>query len=227
MAHNRRTLGQSLSRGLLFAAILCTCGVVGCQRFRLPRIPVPLLPPPPIEVPVANPSRIGIVDEEFLWRMVVDSVDDFFRIESELPVRRNETREFGGKLTTYPEISGTILEPWRRDSARGFERIQSTFQTIRRRAIVDVQPEPTGYLISVRVVKEQENVDQSQFAAAGAATQRNDGSVVRNENQARQLPVTLGWIEIGRDRDLERRIMEGILGRITNVEPPSSLSLLH
>ncbi|MEM8736086.1 MAG: hypothetical protein AAGG44_17790, partial [Planctomycetota bacterium] len=61
----------------------------------------------------------------------------------------------------------------------------------------------------------------------GAATQRNDGSVIRNENQARQLPVTLGWLEIGRDRDLERRIMEGILGRITDVEPPSSFSLLN
>ncbi|MEM8736275.1 MAG: hypothetical protein AAGG44_18745, partial [Planctomycetota bacterium] len=77
------------NRKFLVATLVGVSCLIGCHRFRLPRVPVPLLPPPPIEVPVANPSRIGIVDEEFLWRMIVDSVDDYFRIESELPVRRN------------------------------------------------------------------------------------------------------------------------------------------
>lgn len=181
---------------------------------------MPSMLPPPIEVPVANPISIGDTDPDFLWRQIVDSVDDHFRIESEQPVRRDDVQWLEGRLTTYPEVSGTILEPWRRDTARGFERLQSTFQTVRRTALVRVIPEPTGYQIRVEVKKEQEDVDQSQFAAAGAAAQRHDGTIVRNENQIRQFPVTLGWIEIGRDRDLERRIMENILGRITNVAPP-------
>jgi hypothetical protein len=112
------------------------------------------------------------------------------------------------------------LEPWRRDAARGFERLQSTFQTIRRTATIRVIPEESGYAIDVQVVKEQEDVDQSQFATAGSASQRHDGTVVRNENQLRQMPVTLGSPAARRDRELEQRIMENILGRVTNVAPP-------
>lgn len=195
---------------MLVCAMLC---FIGCRRFA----PLPFQPnfgPPPIEVDVSNPTNIGPIDPNFLWKMIVDAVDDHFRIDTEQPVRRSDAGFMEGKLTTFPEISGTSLEPWRRDTARGFERLQSTVQTIRRTCTVRVLSEPTGYQITVEVIKEQEDVDQSQFAASGAAAQRHDGSIVRNENQLRQLPLTLGWYEIGRDLDLERRIMEGILGRI-------------
>ncbi len=185
------------------------------------------MPPPPIEVPVANPSHIPDTDPIFLWNQVVDTVDDNFRIKSEQAVRKNNTNWLEGKLITFPEVSGTCLEPWRHDAARGFERLQSTVETIRRTATVRVIPEETGYAIEVQVIKEQEDVDQSQFATAGSAAQRHDGTIVRNENQVRQLPVTLGWYEIGRDLDLERRIMASILGRITNVAPPPQHLLHH
>jgi len=159
------------------------------------------------------------MDPEFLWLQVVDSVDDFFRIQNEQWVRRDPQQWLEGRLATYPEVSGTSLEPWRSESTRGFERLQSTFQTIRRTATVRVIPEETGYLIDIQVVKEQEDVDQAQASTAGSSAQRHDGTIVRNENQQRQLPVTLGWFEIGRDSELERRIMSGILGRVSNVQP--------
>ena len=94
--------------------------------------------------------------------MIVDVVDDHFRIESEQPVRRSASQWLEGRLTTYPEISGTTLEPWRGDTARGYERLQSTFQTIRRTAKVRVIPEQTGYQISIEVVKEQEKYDRNE-----------------------------------------------------------------
>lgn len=174
---------------------------------------------PTVEVPVPNPARVGPIDPEFLWLQVVDAVDDYFRIQSEQWVRRDREQWLEGRLTTYPEISGTSLEPWRRDTSRGFERLQSTFLTIRRTATVRVIPEESGYMIEVLVVKEQEDVDQAQASTSGSSAQRHDGTIVRNENQLRQLPVTLGWFEIGRDMELERRIMSEILGRITDVEP--------
>jgi len=127
-----------------------------------------LAPPPPIEVPVSNPAHIGTVDPDFLWRQIVDAVDDHFRIDREQPVRRDNLNWLEGRLTTYPEVSGTSFEPWRRDTARGFERLQSTVQSIRRTATVRVVPEATGYVLEVQVMKEQEDVDQSQFATAGA-----------------------------------------------------------
>jgi hypothetical protein len=201
---------------LIFALAIATA-CVGCRQLEFPRLRLPFTPRP-IEVPVSNPLDIGVIDEDFLWRMIVDTVDDHFRIDVEQPISVNGAPE--GNLVTYPEISGTSLEPWRRDTARGFERLQSTFQTIRRTASVRVIRQSSGYRISVEVVKEQEDVDQSQFAAAGASSQRHDGTVIRMGNEARQMPLTLGWYEIGRDLDLERRILEGILGRITNVEAP-------
>ncbi|MCR9295834.1 MAG: hypothetical protein NXI32_24210 [bacterium] len=210
-----------------FTLLMLCCA--GCHHWNWPAVGLPpmnLGPPPPIEVPVSNPANVGEVDPDFLWRMVVDTVDDHFRIDTEQPVRRDNVNWLEGRLTTFPEISGTSFEPWRRDAAMGFERLQSTFQTVRRTATVRVIPDPTGYQISVEVIKEQEDVDQSQYAAAGAAAQRHDGTIVRNENQIRQLPITLGWYEIGRDRILEQRIMEGILGRVSNVEPPRR-KLLH
>ncbi len=214
---------QSSSLQTCRVAVVCLVvgsSIAGCHRWSLDSIAPPLVPPPPVEVPVSNPSHIGTVDADFLWRQIVDAVDDYFRIDQEEPVRRNDSNWLEGRLTTFPEVSGTSFEPWRGDTARGFERLQSTIQTIRRTVTIRVLPEETGYLIDIRVLKEQEDVDQSQFATAGAAAQRHDGGIVRNENQLRRSPATLGWYEIGRDRELEQRLMESILGRITQVEPP-------
>lgn len=182
--------------------------------------------PPVVEVPVSNPARVGAVDPEFLLFQVVDSVDDYFKIQSEQWPRRDNVQWLEGRVTSFPQVSGTSLEPWKRESTRGFERLQSTIQTIRRTATVRITPDESGYTIDVNVLKEKEDVDQSQSATAGSAAQRHDGTIVRNENQMRQLPATLGWYEIGRDTELERRIMQGILGRISNVEPPKR-NLLH
>ncbi len=208
-----------------WVACLLALIAAGCHRLPFERLPWANLPrapsvTPAVPVPVSNPSHIPATDPDFLWNQIVDSVDDYFRIDDEQPVRRSANNWLEGRLVTYPEVSGTSLEPWRGDAARGFERLQSTFQTIRRTATVRVINEETGYAIEVQVLKEQEDVDQSLFATAGAASQRHDGGVVRNENQLRQVPLTLGWFEIGRDRELEQRIMADILGRLTNVAPP-------
>jgi hypothetical protein len=218
---------------LIAVGLLCvqSLSCVGCHQWSQSALDsgVNLIaPPPPIEVPVSNPAHIGTVDPDFLWRQVVDAVDDHFRIDTEQPVRRDNMNWLEGRLTTYPEVSGTSFEPWRGDTARGFERLQSTIQSIRRTATIRIVPEATGYVVDVQVMKEQEDVDQSQFATAGAAAQRHDGSIVRHgNNQLRQQPITLGWYQIGRDRDLERRVLESILGRITNVEPPPRGLLNH
>lgn len=213
---------------LIAILVASTTGATGCQRFQAAcQEAMPTLFNRPIEVPVANPTRVGPIDPEFLWFQVVDAVDDYFRIQNEQWVRRDNVQWLEGRLTTYPEVSGTSLEPWRRDPAGGFERLQSTFQTIRRTATVRVMPEESGYLIEVQVLKEQEDVDQAQASTAGSTAQRHDGTIVRNENQQRQLPVTLGWFEIGRDAQLENRIMSGILGRIADVEPPKKRLLDH
>ena len=210
---------RRINNNAFAATAICVLSLsLGCQPFR--NYDFRFLPAPPIEVPVSNPSHVPEMKPDFLWRMIVDAVDDNFRIELEDPVRRDSELWCEGRLRTYPEVSRTIFEPWRTDTSPGFETLQSTFQTIRRIVEIRVANQPDGYQIEVVVIKEKEDVDQSQFASAGSSAQRHDGSIVRNQNQLRQSGVTLGWYEVGRDRDLERKILAGILGRVTNVEPP-------
>ncbi len=197
--------------------VLIVVGCCGCHHF----FPFKRQPPQ-IEVPIANPFQVGPADPALVWQEVVDAVDDYFRIKTESRVRRDSAAWMEGRLETFPEIGATLFEPWRRDSTPGFERIQSTFQTIRRTAFVKVLPGADGYLIDVKVVKEQEDVDHSQFPTAGSAVQRHDGTVVRTNNVLSDLPSTVDWYPagIGRDLDLERRLAEQIAGRLTNIESP-------
>lgn len=214
---------QLMRRAILAGMATCLMAPLGCRHF----FPGPSRPPQ-VEVPISNPFQVGLADPSFVWLQVVDSVDDYFRIKSETPVRRDSVKWVEGRLETFPEVAGTLFEPWRRDSTPGFERVQSTFQTIRRIAHVRVLPGPDGYLIDVKVVKEQEDVDHSQYPTAGSSVQRHDGAVVRTASVLTDLPTTIEWYPagIGRDLDLERRIAENIAGRLTNVEAPQTDSWL-
>ncbi len=77
-------------------------------------------------------------------------------------------------------------------------------------------------MIDVKVKKDKEDVDHSQYPTAGSSVQRHDGSVVRTANVLQDLPMTTEWYPAGagRDLDLERRIAERIAGRLTNIEAP-------
>lgn len=204
---------------LMTSLITCLITHLGCRHFFRGTGR-----PPQIEVPVSNPFQVGLADPSLVWQQVVDAVDDYFRIKSETPVRRDSAAWLEGRLESFPEVAGTLFEPWRRDSTPGFERVQSTFQTIRRTAYVKVLPGPDGYLIDVKVVKEQEDVDHSQYPTAGSSVQRHDGTVVRNASVLTDIPTTIDWYPagIGRDLDLERRLAESIAGRLTNIEAPQS-----
>lgn len=213
----------SNSRVLVVFSLLCALAGSGCHQL-FPDV----TRPPQIEVPISNPFQVGMADPTLVWQQVVDAVDDYFRIKSETPVRVDSIAWLEGRLETFPEVGGTLFEPWRRDSTRGFERVQSTFQTIRRTAFVRVVPGPDGYLIDVKVTKEQEDVDHSQFPTAGSSVQSEGGAVVRTTNVLSDLPMTIGWYPagIGRDLELERRLAESIAGRLTDIEPPQRPRLL-
>ena len=159
------------------------------------------------------------MDREFLWNQCVDAIDDYFRIEREERVRLIADVLTEGRIDTFPTIGSTILEPWRKDSTHGFEKIHATLQSIRRRATLRVIPIEGGYLIDVAVQKELEDLDKPEHATAGGATLRYDGTLVRQENASGRFSVTLGWIPIGRDATLEQRILADITARL-EVEAP-------
>ena len=167
----------------------------------------------PMAAQYQNPSLIPTADHQAVWESVVDVVDDYFRIEREEPVRVCADIITEGRLDTFPEVGSTLLEPWRHDSANAYEKLESTLQSIRRRAAVRVMPAEHGYKVSVAVFKELENLAPPERATAGGATFRYDGSLNRVVDPIHQQPVEEGWIPMGRDLALEQRMLGQIMAK--------------
>ena len=164
---------------------------------------------------VPNPLELPPARDDFVWMQVVDAVDDYFRIAREQPVQNSDGIVLDGRLETAYRVGGSIFEPWSKDSTPGFERLQSSLQSIRRRATVNVRPNGAAYTIEVIVQKDLEDTDRSENATESTATRRHDGTLLRNSNGYDDSPQTLGWIPLGRDATLEQVILSDIYGRIT------------
>jgi len=201
----------------------------GCSR--LGQVPVTTLSIPSItlgpKTNLANPINVNTQDSEFLWNQIVDTVEDYFQIKSEQRPSRDNTQWFEGRLETFPQIGATYLEPWRKDALEGFQRWQSTLQTMRRTANIRVIPTNEGFSVGIEVIKELEDVDRSQFSSEGSAIARHDGTIVRTGANLAGQPITLGWIRQENDADLEQRLLREILGRVSNVQPPRKPFLKH
>ncbi|GAB4140419.1 MAG: hypothetical protein Kow0040_28800 [Thermogutta sp.] len=209
-----------LDRGLREILLLCAV-CAGCTR------PWMIDAPPPILTPYyPNPVFVQARDPLILWENLVDVVDNYFEIASESPVR-----DFGGvvtegRLETRPKIGATLLEPWHRDSADRYSRLEATLQTVRRRAEIRVSPRDGGYWISVQVFKELEDLAMPSGATASSATFRNDSSLNRVESPIGEAETHAGWIPLGRDTALEQRIVEEIGGRFGVAVPTSESSAI-
>jgi hypothetical protein len=216
----KRRTSAVAGRWSLLLVLACALGLLsGCgtllYRFRSP--------PPQRLVP--NPLPLPPAEDLFVWLQVVDVVDDYFRIRSEQPVQNRGSMVLDGRLETTYLIGASTAEPWRKDSTDGFERLQSTLQSIRRRALVFVHPVGAGYDVEVVVQKELEDTDRSLDATEGVITTSRDNTVARRRRDTQQDgPITLGWIPLGRDETLEQRILQDILGRVTQ---PDRRRLLH
>lgn len=204
---------------------LCLCGGLliwtGCQPMGsvLPgaNVPAPYgsVPPPvgAMNIPSLEPTmtqgvHVPVGNQDLAWEKIVDIVDDYFRIERERPVQLVGQVMTEGRIDTFPQTGASVLEPHRADSVGWDNRWESTFQTIRRQAVVRVIPDETGYLIDVVVQKELEDLPQPEHASVRAAT--FDGiraipsrhlEVVSRTRYARQ------WVPLGRDTILEQQML--------------------
>ena len=94
----------------------------------------------------ANPLVVPSTDFEDVWNKTVAVVDKYFDIASENRLSRT--------IETQPQMGATVLEPWALDSATMEDRVEASLQTIRRLAIIHVDPAPTGgFLVKVEVCK--------------------------------------------------------------------------
>jgi hypothetical protein len=197
--------------------IVSLCSVVGCGQFayRLDRRPPKQFIPNPLELPPA--------EDRLVWSQVIDTVDDYFIITREQPVQNSRGVVIDGSLETAYLTGASMFEPWRKDSTAGFEAMQSTFQSIRRKATVSVRPNGNGYSVQVIVQKDLEDTDRTQYATETTASRRHDGTMVRGRDALDDNPRTLGWISLGRDTALEQRILRDLFQRVTKPDSQSGL----
>jgi hypothetical protein len=199
MRKRRRWVVQTA--GALLAAMLGSapgCGT-SSSSWRLPSVTRILSPTPVIDNPLVVPSS----DFENVWNKTVAVVDKYFDIESENRLSRT--------IRTQPQMGATMLEPWALDSATFQDRFEASLQTIRRWAVIHVDPAPTGgFRVKVEVYKFLEDMPKPDRQAAGRAVFSNDFPVNRTREIIGPVPAPLGWILRGRDLDLEQAILTGI-----------------
>lgn len=160
--------------------------------------------------PVAsNPIFVAANNEEAVWERTVDVVHEYFDIN-------RETRLLGsqpGVIETRYKVGSSLFEPWHADSQGLENRVESTLQSIRRRAYVSVTATQGGYLIGVEVFKEIEDVPGVANQTAGGATFQQSNPLRRDLDLVVGQSAPSGWLVLGRDEALERemcrRLMSG------------------
>jgi hypothetical protein len=167
----------------------------------------------------ANPVFVPVPDPEIVFNALVDVVDDHFRIEREERVRVVDNTLTVGEIRTWPEMSGTVAEPWRSDTVTFYDKLESTFQTYRRKALVFVLPVEGGFNVQVNVFKELEDMPKPMNATAGSGTLRNETSQDHVQMAVTLQPTVSGWIPQGRDFNLEQKMISQLFVRL-GIEPP-------
>jgi hypothetical protein len=171
----------------------------------------------PFEQPVVqNPVFVACHDPTFVFNQTVDVVDDYFSIDREESIHVIDDVITEGRIETLYQPGATVLDPWLCDSANGYEKLESTLQSIRRRATVRVVPAEGGFLIDVAVFKELENLPNPEHSTAGAATLRYDGSIQRFTEPVAGDAAAKGWIPLGRDLALEQLMLAELQERVVN-----------
>jgi hypothetical protein len=175
---------------------------------------------------LANPIFVPASDDQLAWEQISDVVSDYFPIAREQQVRRSGEAWSEGRIETAYQGGATWLEPFRKDSIGRFNRWESTFQTIRRSAVVRVIPDANGYLVEVVVQKEIEDLPHPERATAGAATFLNNESLPTQ--RAGDVSRTLSsprWLPLGRDPALEAKMLADVHARLSGVTTTSSPSI--
>ena len=161
-----------------------------------------------------NPMYVQSRNHEFLWAVVVDVIDSHFEMMHEEPIRLYDNVLTEGRLVTKPKIAASITEFWHADSIGLCERIDCTFQTIRKRVLVRAIPVVGGFQIEILVHKELEDLKSPSKSQTTNANLRYRNDTDPFMEKIDIDPASAGWIMLGRDTAMENRLLLEILYRL-------------
>jgi hypothetical protein len=179
-------------------------GVAGCASGPLPGNP--LLADPAIAPVAAETNPLWVPQRPEAYALVFDKtydvVNEYFDIAS--------SNRFSGEIKTCPLVTAGYFDAFgiRLGCYNCYENLESTFQSVRRFAIVTITPATSsGYYIDVQVFKELEDLPRPTHAAAGAVAYRSDNPIERQYLVVDPFVASRGWIPFGRDHALEQQIL--------------------
>lgn len=203
---------------LIIIIALSACCTVGCRAFsKTEAQPQAQL----VNQEIQNPVQIPMLDRFLVMDEISDEMDDYFRIAREEQIRISDNVMSEGWIETWPRIGSTVLEPWHRDSTRGFEKLHSSFQTIRRQAKVRIIPSGDSYLVDVKVFKELEDNPNPVRGAVSGKYLRHDNALDVGAEDYWSSKQNDGWISMGRDASLEQQILANIVRRLSGADVTS------
>ncbi|HEX4142269.1 MAG TPA: hypothetical protein VHY91_01855 [Pirellulales bacterium] len=209
-------------RWLASLALACLVVSEGCITWIPPNAMQPEAAFAPLPIVANNPVLLPNQDRDLVFETVLDVIDDYFKVDYEIPVRLEGDVLVEGQISTFPRSGSTILEPWGRDAINFYERLEGTLQSIRRQALVRVIPAEGGFLVDIVVTKELEDVLRPETGSASrAANLRNDNSLRRYVDPVTGTQPTLGWIRLGRDVALEQKMLVELASRFGPLLPPA------
>ncbi len=167
--------------------------------------------PAPAAAQTVNSVFVPNEDQEVVWERIVDVVHDYFEIARE--------NRLDGVIETKPLVAASLLEPWHKDSVGLNNRLEGTLQSIRRRGFVNVTPAQGGYLVSIEIYKEQEDVLTTPDKSAGNSTFQENRPLQRDLTLVVGDAAPQGWIALGHDQALEDRMLQQIQQRLAAVQP--------
>ena len=177
-------------RSTYWGALLLSTWLWGCATFS------------PSQPPVANPIVVRANDGDFVWERTIDVVHTYlFEVERE--------NRLDGVIETRYKTGASVLEPWHPDTVGSANRLESTFQSIRRKAFISVTPVEGGFLVGVEAIKEIEDVSRAANSP-GAATFLDNNPLQRDLNVVVGQATPSGWIPRGRDPQLEQSLLQSI-----------------
>jgi hypothetical protein len=174
----------------------------GCATGPLLDNPVFVRPDPAVHV--ENPVYIPQGGHAYnaVFDRVLDVVDDYlFEV--------SYANRYDGHIETFPRIAPGLEQLWKPGSPDFYQRLQATWQTIRHRLSVLIEPAHNGgFFVHVTVYKELEDLPRPTRATAGTASFRSDPTVERQFEVIDPTVFESNWIPIGRDSELEQAILQ-------------------
>jgi hypothetical protein len=147
-----------------------------------------------------NPVFVPAADYDVVWENAVDVMHSL-----QLPIRRES--KLDGTIETDYKVGAGLLEPWHQDAVTMADRLEGSFQSVRRRAVMSITPAQGGFLVGVEVVKELENPDKLIINSPGHSTFQENTPLQRDLNVVIVPATPDGWIPQGRDPGLEQSIL--------------------